>query len=93
MNKKLYFLDEDEKNRILNLHESRTKKQYLLSEQTIPSMFQPISQVFSEPTEKKSKEEKQTQRPTGWEKYPCVVKKGGKDMVLTYKGKKQNGKC
>jgi hypothetical protein len=33
MNKKLYFLDENEKDRILNLHESRTKKQYLLSEQ------------------------------------------------------------
>lgn len=27
--KKLYFLDEEEKNRILNLHESATKKQYL----------------------------------------------------------------
>jgi hypothetical protein len=27
--KKLYFLDEDEKSRILNLHESATKKQYL----------------------------------------------------------------
>ena len=33
MQKKLYFLDEDEKNRILNLHESRTKKQYLVNEQ------------------------------------------------------------
>jgi hypothetical protein len=27
--KKLYFLDEEEKNRILNLHESATKRQYL----------------------------------------------------------------
>lgn len=27
--KKLYFLDEEEKNRILNIHESATKKQYL----------------------------------------------------------------
>jgi len=27
--KKLYYLDEEEKNRILNLHESRTKNQYL----------------------------------------------------------------
>ena len=27
--KKLYFLDEEEKNRILNLHESSTKRQYL----------------------------------------------------------------
>ena len=33
MKKNLYFLDEQEKNRILNLHESHTKKQYLLSEQ------------------------------------------------------------
>jgi hypothetical protein len=28
--KKLYFLDEEEKNRVLNLHESATKKQYLM---------------------------------------------------------------
>ena len=28
--KKLYFLDEEEKNRILNLHESATKNQYLI---------------------------------------------------------------
>jgi hypothetical protein len=34
MDKKLYFLNEEEKNRILNLHEERTKKQYLLLEMT-----------------------------------------------------------
>jgi hypothetical protein len=33
MQKKLYFLNEEEKNRILNLHESATKKQYLLEGQ------------------------------------------------------------
>lgn len=33
--KKLYFLDEDEKNRILNLHESATKKQYLKEDDTM----------------------------------------------------------
>jgi hypothetical protein len=33
--KKLYHLDEEEKNRILNLHESSTRKQYLMNEQTI----------------------------------------------------------
>jgi len=27
--KKLYFLDEEEKNRILNIHEDATKRQYL----------------------------------------------------------------
>ena len=32
MQKKLYFLNEEEKNRILNLHESRTKRQYLINE-------------------------------------------------------------
>ena len=32
--KKLYFLNEEEKNRILNLHESATKRQYLGEEQT-----------------------------------------------------------
>jgi hypothetical protein len=31
--KKLYFLDESEKERILKLHESHTKKQYLMQEQ------------------------------------------------------------
>ena len=35
MQKKLYFLNEEEKNRILNLHESRTKKQYLINEQSL----------------------------------------------------------
>ena len=40
MKKKLYFLDEEEKNRILNLHESRTKKQYLINEQSIPGVSQ-----------------------------------------------------
>jgi hypothetical protein len=34
MQKKLYFLNEEEKNRILNLHESRTKNQYLMNEQS-----------------------------------------------------------
>ena len=34
--KKLYFLDEEEKNRILNLHESATKRHYL-GEQTKPT--------------------------------------------------------
>jgi hypothetical protein len=32
--KQLYFLDEDEKNRILNLHESATKRQYLSEQPT-----------------------------------------------------------
>lgn len=31
--KKLYFLDEEEKNRILNIHESATKRQYLSEQQ------------------------------------------------------------
>ena len=34
--KKLYFLDEEEKNRILNLHESATKRQYLSEQITLP---------------------------------------------------------
>jgi len=38
--KQLYFLDEEEKNRILNLHESATKRQYL-SEQAAPSEWLP----------------------------------------------------
>ena len=32
MNKKLYFLNNEEKERILNLHENRTKNQYLINE-------------------------------------------------------------
>ena len=42
--KKLYFLDDEEKNRILNLHESATKKQYL-SEQTL-SVDEQIAKQF-----------------------------------------------
>ena len=38
--KKLYFLDEEEKNRILNLHESATKRQYL-GEQAVTSGWSP----------------------------------------------------
>jgi hypothetical protein len=45
--KKLYFLNEEEKNRILNLHESATKRQYL-SEQTEPLKW------LSDPTGNKS---------------------------------------
>jgi hypothetical protein len=33
--KKLYFLDEEEKNRILNLHETATKKHYLSEQPTL----------------------------------------------------------
>jgi len=35
--KKLYFLDESEKERILSLHESHTKKKYLMNEQDLGS--------------------------------------------------------
>jgi hypothetical protein len=51
MQKKLYFLDQDEKNRILNLHESRTKKQYLLNELS-PSLSS------NRPARSKSRDEK-----------------------------------
>jgi hypothetical protein len=34
--KQLYFLNEEEKNRILNLHESATKRQYLSEQSTAP---------------------------------------------------------
>jgi hypothetical protein len=39
--KKLYFLNEEEKNRILRIHENATKQQYLLSEQNISYGFTP----------------------------------------------------
>jgi hypothetical protein len=42
--KKLYFLDEEEKNRILNIHEGATKRQYL-SEQTL-SVDEQIAKQF-----------------------------------------------
>jgi hypothetical protein len=35
--KKLYFLDEEEKNRILNIHESATKRQYLSEQNPLQS--------------------------------------------------------
>lgn len=50
--KKLYFLNEEEKNRILNLHESSTKRQYL-SEQGNSKEFTPAATAcikqFGEP--------------------------------------------
>lgn len=39
MQKKLYFLDEQEKNRIIELHESKTQKQYLLNEASTRENF------------------------------------------------------
>jgi hypothetical protein len=42
--KKLYFLDEEEKHRILNLHESATKRQYL-SEQN-QSLFPQLENPY-----------------------------------------------
>lgn len=39
--RKLYFLDEQEKNRILNLHESRTKQQYLIEKNEIKEYIIP----------------------------------------------------
>jgi hypothetical protein len=47
MQKKLYFLNEEEKNRILNLHESRTKKQYLINE--ISPVIGLVQSYFTEP--------------------------------------------
>lgn len=40
--KKLYFLDEAEKNRILNLHESATKRQYIKEDDTMSSELDEI---------------------------------------------------
>jgi hypothetical protein len=37
MQNKLYYLNEEEKNRILNLHKSRTKKQYLIEDESCPN--------------------------------------------------------
>lgn len=34
--KQLYFLDEEEKNRILNIHENATKRHYLIEQSTAP---------------------------------------------------------
>jgi hypothetical protein len=45
--KKLYFLDEEEKNRILNLHESATKRQYL-GEQTTTTSSDDIQKTMKD---------------------------------------------
>jgi hypothetical protein len=45
--KKLYFLDEEEKQRILNIHESATKRQYLREQ----SMFSAGQGGYSNPTQ------------------------------------------
>jgi hypothetical protein len=59
--KKLYFIDNYEKNRILTLHESATKKQYLqknylLSEQTMSSTQPLISKIKKVNTQKKNQD-------------------------------------
>jgi len=40
--KKLYFLDDEEKNRILNLHESVTKRNYLNEQPIVPGVPQSV---------------------------------------------------
>jgi len=66
MKKELYFLDEDEKNRILNLHESRTKGQYL-NENIFSNLFKTLGTNIN---------------IEGWDKYPCVVKSTNVKPVL-----------
>ena len=49
MQKKLYFLNEEEKNRILGLHESRTKKQYLMEQsEDLKEIIQGLNDVVDE---------------------------------------------
>lgn len=48
--KKLYFLNEDEKHRILNLHESATKKQYLTEAINRNDLVNQISKICTDKT-------------------------------------------
>jgi hypothetical protein len=57
--KKLYFLDEEEKNRILNIHESATKRQYL-SEQF------GVGQSYTSPSELTAIKNNKTKQNTGF---------------------------
>jgi hypothetical protein len=71
--KKLYFLDEEEKNRILNIHESATKRQYLSEQNPVqlpPNPYQkPLDTMKGE---------------ANWKgKYSCVRNQGVKPTKLT----------
>ena len=44
--KKLYFLDEEEKNRILNLHENAVKRHYLNEQQGFPAVAQSVTDPY-----------------------------------------------
>jgi hypothetical protein len=80
--KKLYFLNEEEKNRILNLHESATKRQYLGEQDNspfggIPSVddINPLSAKNLIPGLK---------REDNWETtYSCVPSQGVKPTKLS----------
>jgi hypothetical protein len=70
--KKLYFLNEEEKNRILNLHESATKRQYL--SEFRPSVFYTSKAQPTNSAQKKTAEEEKR-----WSTlYSCVVNQAKK---------------
>ena len=73
--KKLYFLNEEEKNRILNLHENATKRQYL-GEQN-QSLFPQLENPYQTALDKmKSDSAKSKERQTNINKVYCGVKNG-----------------
>jgi hypothetical protein len=80
--KKLYFLDEEEKNRILNIHESATKRQYL-NEQTSPFGAIPNNPLGFNTQSGAGKKDGLT-REKNWETlYACVHNQGKKPTKLS----------
>ena len=84
--KKLYFLDEEEKNRILNLHESATKNQYLdeqwgVGQQSYTPAEGTVDAAIADPAKK-------AERIKNISKIVCSLK----GDTITTKGSKHNGK-
>jgi hypothetical protein len=84
--KKLYFLDEEEKNRILNLHESATKNQYLdeqwgVGQQSYIPAEGTVDAAIADPAKK-------AERIKNISKIVCSLK----GDTITTKGSKHNGK-
>jgi|688.fasta_scaffold173628_2 hypothetical protein len=86
--KKLYFLDEEEKGRILNLHESATKNQYLSEQVGVGQTFTPPSWATTEVEKAIVDPAKKAERIKNISKIVCSLD-GDK---ITTKGSQFNGK-
>ena len=87
--KKLYFLDDEEKNRILNLHESATKNQYLDEQFGVGQSYTAPGETTGGELDKAIADPaKKAERIKNISKIVCSLK----GDTITTKGSKYNGK-